>query len=474
MPWIVAPYALLAFGLVLGNLGARRIMPPSLMVLGLLVLVVAALALLLSRRSYVAATLVLALGHLGIAIVGSAWFPASHMALTALIPVIVAGIILGVVGGLLLAALTTVVLVVGYSVGSAAITAPLHLVILIGTTWCVAYFMAISQRPAQTMVAWAWQGYDQARRHLAAARRRQVELKQALEDLDLANREVLRLNDLLSAAREALEEARRAKEFAANVSHELRTPLNMIIGFSNEIVQRPDLYAETLPAELIEDIITINRNSQHLAHLVDDVLDLVEAESGFTRLTREWSAIDEVVRQATDAMAAFFEKKRLRLDVRIPANLPPVYCDRARIGQVILNLLSNAARFTESGGATIVVGQQESVVTIEVTDTGEGIGPDSLRHLFEPFQQADPSLRRRHVEARGSSQPSPNVLWNSGGQDIDREPVECWNERLLQPAAEDGTEATSPKRWFGHTSAMTRAHGPRWHMSDSPRRAVRE
>jgi len=177
---------------------------------------------------------------------------------------------------LVLAALTTGAMVVGYSLGSAAITAPLHLITLIGTTWCVAYLMAISQRPAQTMIAWAWQGYDQARRHLAAARDRQVELKQALEDLDLANREVLRLNDLLAAAREALEEARRAKEeFVANVSHELRTPLNMIIGFSNEIMERPDLYSQSLPGELLEDIVTINRNSRQLAHLVDDVLDLV-------------------------------------------------------------------------------------------------------------------------------------------------------------------------------------------------------
>jgi len=449
VPWIVAPYALVAFGLVLGNLGARRIMPPSPIVLGLLVMVVVALALLLSRRNYAAAIWVLALGHLGVAIVGSVWFPASHMTPTALIPVIVASMALGVTGGLVLAALTTVAMVVGYSLGSAAITAPLHLITLIGTTWCVAYLMAISQRPAQTMIAWAWQGYDQARRHLAAARDRQVELKQALEDLDLANREVLRLNDLLAAAREALEEARRAKEeFVANVSHELRTPLNMIIGFSNEIMERPDLYSQSLPGELLEDIVTINRNSRQLAHLVDDVLDLVEAESGFTRLTRAWNAIDEVVREATDAMAAFFQKKSLRLEVRIPTDLPPIYCDRARISQVILNLLSNAARFTETGGATVEVCRQNGAITVRVADTGEGIEPASLNHLFEPFQQADPSIRRRHGGTGLGLAIAKRFVELHGGRIWIESEVGVGTSVSFSLPLEAEAAVPSPRRWF--------------------------
>ena len=449
VPWILAPYALVAFGLVLGNLGARRIMPPSPMVLGILVMIVAALAILLSRRSHSAAVWAMTLGHLGIVALGSAWFPASHMALTTPVPVMVASTALGAGAGLMVAALATVTTIAGYTLGSASVSGPLYLVNLIGTIWCVAYLMGISQRPAQTMIAWAWQGYDQARRHLAAARDRQVELKQALEDLDLANREVLRLNDLLAAAREALEEARRAKEeFVANVSHELRTPLNMIIGFSNEIMERPDLYSQSLPGELIEDIVTINRNSRQLAHLVDDVLDLVEAESGFTRLTRAWNAIDEVVREATGAMAAFFQKKSLRLEVRIPTDLPPIYCDRARISQVILNLLSNAARFTETGGATVEVCRQNGAITVRVADTGEGIETASLHHLFEPFQQADPSIRRRHGGTGLGLAIAKRFVELHGGRIWIESEVGVGTSVSFSLPLEAEAAVPSPRRWF--------------------------
>lgn len=446
--WVLAPYALLAVGLVLANLGASSILPPSPIVLGMLLLVLVALSTVAARHNYVAGIWLITTGHLAMVLLCRAWFPASAIGQTAFIPVIIASMVLGATGGLVLAGLATITLLIASALMPATV-ADSPLPTTIGTIWCVAYLMAASQRPSETMIRWVWQGYDEARRNLAAARDRQVELKQALQDLDLANREVLRLNDLLAAAREELDEARRAKEeFVANVSHELRTPLNMIIGFSNEIVQRPDLYSETLPAELIEDIVTINRNSRHLARLVDDVLDLVEAESGFTRLTKEWSAIGEVVRQATDSMAAFFDKKGLRLDVHIPANLPLVYCDRARISQVILNLLSNAARFTKSGGATVAVDLQDSVVTIKVTDTGEGIEPTSLRHLFEPFQQADPSIRRRHGGTGLGLAIAKRFVELHGGRIWIESTVNAGTTVSFSLPLGQGAEAPGPKRWF--------------------------
>ena len=157
------------------------------------------------------------------------------------------------------------------------------------TLGVVTYLLFITQRSQRTMVGWAWSGYAEARRHLETLRDRQLELKQALEDLNLARAQAVRLNELLLAARGAVEEARQAKEdFVAKVSHELRTPLNMIIGFSDMILASPQVYSRHLPATLLADIASIRRNSQHLASLVDDVLGLWRPTLGACTSSRRW------------------------------------------------------------------------------------------------------------------------------------------------------------------------------------------
>ncbi|MBC7234723.1 MAG: hybrid sensor histidine kinase/response regulator [Chloroflexi bacterium] len=262
---------------------------------------------------------------------------------------------------------------------------------------CATLYLILDRRSLQTVLTWAWQGYAEARRHLEDARDRQLQLKQALKDLELVTAQTVRLNEMLAAARKAVEEARKAKEeFVANVSHELRTPLNMIIGFSDMILESPETYGRRLPPALLADVAAIKRNSHHLASLVDDVLDLSEAETGHMQLVKEWVSLKEIIQEATQAVSALFVKKRLYLRADLPKDLPPVYCDRTRIRQVILNLLSNAGRFTDHGGCLISASVEKGLVTVRVADTGPGVRPDRLPRLFEPFQQGDPSLRRRY------------------------------------------------------------------------------
>ena len=172
-----------------------------------------------------------------------------------------------------------------------------------------------------------------------------------LEDLASANVQLARLNQLAQGMRHAAEDARRAKEeFVANVSHELRTPPNMIVGFSEMMLQAPQTYGKKIPSALLADLAVIQRNSQHLSSLIDDVLDLSQIEVGKMALTKERVAFQEVVQAAVTAVRPLFDSKGLHLKTEVPGDLPLVFCDRTRIREVVLNLLSNAGRFTEHGG----------------------------------------------------------------------------------------------------------------------------
>jgi len=128
---------------------------------------------------------------------------------------------------------------------------------------------------------WAITHYRKAREEVEQLRGERVHWVQMKEDYELITREMSRLTARLEAMTQVAEEARRAKEeFVAIVSHELRTPLNMILGFSEVIMKSPQSYGDSIPQALLADIAAIERNSQHLSKLVDDVLDLSQIESG--------------------------------------------------------------------------------------------------------------------------------------------------------------------------------------------------
>jgi signal transduction histidine kinase/CheY-like chemotaxis protein len=248
-----------------------------------------------------------------------------------------------------------------------------------------------------TVTQWSLFNFRQAQERMKEIRERQVELEQTQQDLLLANQELARLSDRLKALNQVAQEARRAKEeFVANVSHELRTPLHMIIGFTEMITQSPQVYSDSLPPALLADIRAIQRNSQQLIRLVNDVLDLSQVEAGRMALSKEWVTIPEIVDAATLAVQALFKSKGLYLETEVPSDLPPVFCDGTRIRQVVINLLSNAGRFTDQGGVRVKVWREANTVLVSVTDTGPGIAVKNQQRLFEPFQQLDGSIRRRH------------------------------------------------------------------------------
>ncbi len=251
--------------------------------------------------------------------------------------------------------------------------------------------------PMRTTLNWAWRSYEREREQMEAARTSRGELSRALASLDVAYRRLETMNVELERAREAAVEARRLKaEFAANISHELRTPLNLIIGFSEMMIMSPQSYDdEPLPAAYRGDLQSIHRNAKHLSQLIDDVLDLSQVEAARMGLVREPARLADVVDEAIAAVAQIFKSKRLSLVSSVSPDLPQVEIDRTRVRQVLINLLNNAGRFTDSGGVTISAEVREDDVVVGVADTGIGISEEDLAKTFEEFRQLDGSIRRK-------------------------------------------------------------------------------
>jgi len=245
-------------------------------------------------------------------------------------------------------------------------------------------------------VSWSWSEYRHAEQLLEDARDQRLALKQSEEALYHANQELERLSERLSLMTRIAEGARQAKErFLAEVSHELRTPLNMILGYCEVISDADTAYSCEIPLALRADLATVERNSRCLAGLVDDILDLSRAEAGRMALRRERMEFAEIVEGAVSAVGPLMRSRGLRLSVDLAKHLPPVLCDRLRIRQVLLNLLINAARFTEEGGVAVRAVQEGHELVCEVEDTGAGIAVEDQVRIFEPFRQASSNSSSR-------------------------------------------------------------------------------
>jgi len=242
---------------------------------------------------------------------------------------------------------------------------------------------------------WYDRFFARAQRSLLDAQDRRVELRQALDDLTHANRQLTLMNERVTALRTIAEEARKAKTtFVAKVSHEFRTPLNMIVGLVDLMVETPEIYDVTLSPRMREALQVVYRNSQHLSEMVNDVLDLTRIEADRVVLHKERVSIGEVINSAAEAVRPLLESKQLQFSVLAEDDVPEVYCDRTRVEQVLLNLVSNAARYTEQGSIAVRVAHQDSRIQVSVADTGPGIAPKDIDRVFEPFCQGTSELWR--------------------------------------------------------------------------------
>ena len=305
-----------------------------------------------------------------------------------LLPLLVlfASSLFGLGGGILTAALVTIDLVLVSDSGLWA--SDLNLDLIVGMTWANAVVAWLASEPVRLALNWSWMQYLRAELEADRARRQHSELASLVKSLNLTQDRLERLNQELDRARRAADEARRLKtEFAASISHELRTPLNLIIGFSELMSADIDGYSDGHWSTYQRDVDTIYRNARHLSSLIDDILDLAQIDAARMALVREATSLASLAREASRIVESLFDRKGLYLRADLPDDLPPVSIDRARIREVLINLISNAARFTEKGGVEVRAWQEDHQVVVSVTDTGPGIAPADLPRVFDEFRQ---------------------------------------------------------------------------------------
>ena len=181
-------------------------------------------------------------------------------------------------------------------------------------------------------------------------------------------------------------------QFLANMSHELRTPLNAILGYT-ELIQ-DNIYGE-VPDKVREVLERLEKSGRHLLGLINDVLDLSKIEAGQLTLALSDYSIKQVVQTVLTAVEALAAEKHLALKVALPPDLPPGRGDERRLTQVLLNLVGNAIKFTDTGEVRVEVGVADGTFRVAVADTGPGIAEADQAKIFEEFQQADTSSTRK-------------------------------------------------------------------------------
>jgi signal transduction histidine kinase len=246
---------------------------------------------------------------------------------------------------------------------------------------------------------------------------------------------IRRLNETLRVSEEKLREASKAKsDFLASISHELRTPLNAIIGFS-ELIR--DAVAGPLDARYRAYGADINESGRHLQNIINDILDISKIERGRLDLRDEVVSIADTIeacRRIVEPMAA---DAGVSLMIENSAALPLIHSDQLRFRQILLNLMSNAVKFTPAGGRVIVsAGIEPDGPVIAVKDTGIGMKEADIALALEPFRQIDGALSRRFT-GTGLGLPLAKALaeLHGGRLDIESVPGIGTTVRIRLPAA---------------------------------------
>jgi signal transduction histidine kinase len=207
------------------------------------------------------------------------------------------------------------------------------------------------------------------------------ELEQQRQQIQRQNLELIRASRLKS-------------EFLATMSHELRTPMNAIIGFSQILLRRHKGPLNDPQADMVQRILS---NGKHLLTLLNDILDLSKIEAGRLELKPERFNITNLIRATVAEIRPLADDKELQLEIDIDLPNPQITNDPSRLRQILVNLLSNAIKFTETGEVRVHLRDRDGDhLLLSVMDSGIGIEPDYLEHIFDAFRQVDQTSTRRH------------------------------------------------------------------------------
>ena len=260
--------------------------------------------------------------------------------------------------------------------------------------------------------------------------------------------EKIEAEDALRSAKEAADMANRAKsQFLAAMSHELRTPLNAIIGFSEMLAQSDG--AKAKPGQVREYGEAIHHSGRHLLGIINDILDISRVEAGKLVLNEEAVVLRNVVEDAVQLVAARAAEGGVGLRIDLPEDCPKLWVDEQRLRQIVLNLVSNAVKFTTPGGVVQVTAACEPAFRIQIRDTGIGMREEDIPKALALFGQVDSRLQRSY-EGTGLGLPLSKALveLHGGRLELQSRPgegttvsVELPPERLIRDASPRATDA---------------------------------
>lgn len=252
----------------------------------------------------------------------------------------------------------------------------------------------------------------------------------------------MRTADLAIARDAALNASESKSQFLANMSHELRTPLNAIIGYSEMMIEDSKANRD---GRMVEDLSRVHKSGLHLLSLINDILDLSKVEAGKVELIVAEFNIKELIDDIINTITPSIERNRNNLVVECPDDIGVMRADAMKIRQSLLNLLSNAAKFTEAGTITCrvkrILAAGEEKIEFVVSDTGIGIPEEELKQIFKPFSQADDSMTRKYGGTGLGLAITQRFCWMMGGEvTVESVPGKGSLFRIVLPAEVEETE----------------------------------
>jgi signal transduction histidine kinase len=255
----------------------------------------------------------------------------------------------------------------------------------------IGVFFYLNEGNTMRMVHWALDIQQKDNQRAEVFYKQKEELNEAVLELRKAQSSLERLNMELKEAQQKTEQVSKAKSvFLSNMSHELRTPLNVVLGYTSSMLDMPQMYQNTpLPEVYRQDIQLIKDHGHYLLGLITDILDLSKIEAGKLELHPTKTDLIDLFRGVIATSVGLTKDKPIQIKPDFPDNLPYVWADPMRVRQIVLNLMSNAIKFTPTGSVTLQARVKNDKVEIAVIDTGIGIPEKALPHIFDRFQQAE-------------------------------------------------------------------------------------